>query len=71
MCDKDILNVILEKVSKLEIILVGNGNPENGLIVKVDRLIIAQQSRSKFYWTLIGNFLTPATITLFLLYLLK
>lgn len=56
------LKDIYTKLCKVEVILTGNGNPENGLIIKVDRLRQAQKSRDRLFWLIMGSLLTPSTL---------
>jgi hypothetical protein len=59
---KESLTVISRQVQTLTILLTGNGHPEDGLIVKVDRIREAQKSRKAFEAKLIGVLLTVGAL---------
>jgi hypothetical protein len=46
-----------KKVQDNNIILTGNGHPEDGLIVKVDRLILMMRWMTAAIWTIAGAFI--------------
>lgn len=54
----DRLDLIIEKLEKIEHVLTGNGDPSTGLIVRVDRLEQVQERRVEFGRTIMGVALT-------------
>ena len=52
----DRIDILLEKVSKIEELLTGNGDPGKGLVVRVDRLEQSEARRS----LLIGGTITAS-----------
>lgn len=58
----DLGKAIYNKVCKLETLLTGNGTPEKGLIVRVDRLEQHRQFIAGVVWFLAGALLAPEII---------
>lgn len=65
--EKTCLSSILEKVEKIEKILTGNGSPEKGMIVRIDRLEQWQKIRTWAVCTLAGAIATGAATYVFTL----
>jgi hypothetical protein len=48
MQDREVLQEILDEVRKLNHLITGNGTPERGLLIRVDRL--EQQDKNRVWW---------------------
>lgn len=49
-----------ERIDRVEKLLTGNGDPEKGFIVKLDRLIQTVGVQKKFFWMLVAAVVTGA-----------
>lgn len=54
---------LTEKVSLLNKLLTGNGDPEKGVIVRLDRVEQTQGRQRKFIWAIVGAVITQAVST--------
>jgi hypothetical protein len=58
MSQQPLLDAIYAKVCKLEHLLTGNGTPERGIIVRVDRLEQTTKFGWKLFWLVLGTFMS-------------
>lgn len=55
---------LTEKVGLLNILLTGNGDPEKGVVVRLDRVEQTQARQRKFIWAIVGAVITQAVSTI-------
>lgn len=69
------LVVICEQTQKdvreLKEIVCGNGDPQKGLVLRLDRLEQSAAIVRKAFWIVIGALVTPASIGAFIWYLVS
>lgn len=59
---QSMLKDVYDKVCKIERLITGNGEPEKGLIIKVDRLTQSQKVRDRVFWLICAGLFTPTSI---------
>lgn len=62
-CEHEDIKAIKRDVAKVLKLLDGNGEPERGLVVRVDRIEQREKARSKVLWTVGAGALTALGTT--------
>lgn len=55
MSDSEFQRAVMERLTRIEHLLTGNGNPEKGIIVRVDRLEQNESRRAKYVGAAVGS----------------
>jgi hypothetical protein len=57
---KDKLDTMQDDITLIKKILTGNGSPESGVIVRLDRIEQIQKRKTKVFWTTLAAAITGA-----------
>lgn len=63
--ETSLLQLIHDKVEKIEKILTGNGEPEKGMIIRLDRLEVKAKRASWLFATIFGAVVVAAAEAVF------